>query len=42
VQLLVERVTVSNTGADIRLQVEGLASLVHDLGAGRPVLEAAE
>jgi DNA invertase Pin-like site-specific DNA recombinase len=41
--LLVERVTVSSTGADIRLRVEGLASLVRDLGAGRPAfLEAAE
>jgi hypothetical protein len=41
--LLVERVTVSSTGADIRLRVEGLASLVRDLGAGRAtVLEAAE
>ncbi|MBP0496470.1 recombinase family protein [Pararoseomonas indoligenes] len=41
--LLVERVTVSSTGADIRLRVEGLASLVRDLGAsGTPVLEAAE
>jgi DNA invertase Pin-like site-specific DNA recombinase len=46
--LLVERVTVSSTGADIRLRVEGLASLVRDLGAGRgtgtgaEVLEVAE
>ncbi|MFT8247276.1 hypothetical protein [Roseomonas sp. BN140053] len=40
--LLVERVTVSAGGADIRLRVEGLASLVRDLGAGRAaVLEAA-
>jgi DNA invertase Pin-like site-specific DNA recombinase len=43
VRLLVERVTVSSTGADIRLRVEGLAGLVRDLGASRaPVLEAAE
>ncbi|WP_338665635.1 recombinase family protein [Pararoseomonas sp. SCSIO 73927] len=43
VGLLVERVTVSSTGADIRLRFEGLASLVRDLGASRtPVLEAAE
>jgi DNA invertase Pin-like site-specific DNA recombinase len=43
VRLLVERVTVSSTGADIRLRVDGLASLVQDLGAGRvAVLEAAE
>ena len=33
VHLLVERVTVGPTGADIRLRVEGLASLVRDLGA---------
>ncbi|MFT8247237.1 recombinase family protein [Roseomonas sp. BN140053] len=40
--LLVERVTVSASGADIRLRVAGLASLVRDLGAGRAaVLEAA-
>jgi hypothetical protein len=43
VRLLVERVTVSSKGADIRLRVEGLASLVRDLGTGRAtVLEAAE
>jgi hypothetical protein len=43
VGLLVERVTVSHTGADIRLRVEGLAGLVRDLGASRAqVLEAAE
>ena len=43
VRLLVERVTVSSTGADIRLRVEGLASLVRDLGSSRPaLLEAAE
>ncbi|WP_458094202.1 recombinase family protein [Roseomonas sp. WA12] len=42
VGLLVERVTVSSTGADIRMRVEGLAGLVRDLGASRPVLEAAE
>jgi DNA invertase Pin-like site-specific DNA recombinase len=41
--LLVERVTVSGTGADIQLRVEGLASLVRDLGASRAqLLEAAE
>ncbi|MCR0985277.1 recombinase family protein [Roseomonas populi] len=41
--LLVERVRVSSTGADIRLRVEGLASLVRDLGGGRgQMLEAAE
>ncbi|WP_207792060.1 recombinase family protein [Siccirubricoccus phaeus] len=32
VRLLVERVEVSPTGADIRLRLEGLASLVRDLG----------
>jgi DNA invertase Pin-like site-specific DNA recombinase len=43
VRLLVERVTVSASGADIRLRVEGLASLVRDLGAGTSaMLEAAE
>jgi DNA invertase Pin-like site-specific DNA recombinase len=43
VRLLVERVTVSSTGADIRLRVEGLASLVRDLGGDLPaVLETAE
>lgn len=29
---LVERVVVGSAGADIRLRVEGLAGLVHDLG----------
>jgi hypothetical protein len=43
VRLLVEKVTVSSTGADIRLRVEGLANLVRDLGASSTlVLEAAE
>ncbi|WP_156963750.1 recombinase family protein [Muricoccus aerilatus] len=43
VRMLVERVTVSSTGADLRLRVEGLASLVRDLGTDRaPVLEAVE
>jgi hypothetical protein len=36
VRLLVERVDVSATGADIRLRVEGLASLVRDLAAVAP------
>jgi len=36
VRLLVERVEIGPAGADIRLRVEGLASLVRDLGA-RPV-----
>ena len=37
VRLLVERVEVGPTGADIRLRVAGLASLARDLGAGAPV-----
>jgi hypothetical protein len=36
VQLLVERVDVSQDGADIRLRTEGLANLVADLRALRP------
>ena len=36
VRLLVERVEVGPAGADIRLRVVGLASLVRDLGAGAP------
>ena len=36
VQLLVERVEVGPTGADIRLRVAGLASLVRDLSAHAP------
>ncbi|MDB5412567.1 MAG: resolvase [Rubritepida sp.] len=36
VRALVERVTVGPAGADIRLRVEGLASLVRDLGAISP------
>ena len=36
VRLLVERVEVGPAGADIRLRVAGLASLVGDLGAGVP------
>jgi DNA invertase Pin-like site-specific DNA recombinase len=35
-RLLVERVEVGPEGADIRLRVAGLASLVRDLGAGAP------
>ncbi len=34
VRLLVERVEIGPEGADIRLRVAGLASLVRDLGAG--------
>jgi hypothetical protein len=36
VRALVERVTVGPAGAEIRLRVEGLASLVRDLGAISP------
>ena len=36
VRALVERVEVGPAGADIRLRVAGLASLVRDLGAGAP------
>ena len=36
VRLLVERVDISATGADIRLRAAGLASLVRDLGAVAP------
>ena len=36
VQLLVERVDISQDGADIRLRTEGLAKLVEDLRATKP------
>jgi DNA invertase Pin-like site-specific DNA recombinase len=42
IRLLVERVVVSPTGADIHLRVAGLTSLVRDLGTkGAPVLGVA-
>jgi hypothetical protein len=42
VRLLVERVDVGPTGADIRLRTAGLAGLVRDLGAlGPDALKAA-
>jgi hypothetical protein len=43
VRLLVERVEISLTGADIQLRVEGLASLVRDLGVAHvpPLMNAA-
>lgn len=41
VQLLVERVDVSSTGADIRLQVEGLTNLIADLTGRSKEKEAA-
>jgi DNA invertase Pin-like site-specific DNA recombinase len=41
VQLLVERVTIGPTGADIKLRVEGLSSLVRDLRGGAAMREAA-
>jgi len=37
VRLLVERVEVGPAGADIRLRVAGLTSLLRDLSAGAPV-----
>ncbi len=41
-RLLVERVEIGPTGADIQLRVAGLAGLVRDLGvAGPDALEAA-
>ena len=39
VRALVERVVVGPGGADIRLRVEGLASLIRDLGAAAPDIE---
>ncbi len=36
VRLLVERVEVGAAGADIRLRIGGLTSLVHQLGATGP------
>jgi site-specific DNA recombinase len=41
VQLLVERVDVSETGADITLRVDGLASLMQDLRAAESKKDAA-
>ena len=41
VQLLVERVTVGPTGADIKLRVDGLSSLVRDLRGSSAMREAA-
>ena len=41
VQLLVERVTVGPTGADIKLRVAGLSSLVRDLRGAPAIREAA-
>ncbi|MBR0676258.1 recombinase family protein [Roseomonas alkaliterrae] len=36
VRLLVERVTVTDTGAEIRLNLEGLAGLARDMAANQP------
>jgi hypothetical protein len=36
VRLLAERVEIGPSGADIRLRISGLASLVHDLGTTTP------
>jgi hypothetical protein len=41
VHLLVTRVDVNPTGADIHLRIDGLASLMRDLHAGANVQEAA-
>jgi hypothetical protein len=41
VQALVERVVIGPDGADIRMRVEGLAGLVHDLGAMAPAVRRA-
>jgi site-specific DNA recombinase len=41
VQLLVERVDISETGADITLRVDGLASLMQDLRAAEHKKDAA-
>jgi DNA invertase Pin-like site-specific DNA recombinase len=41
VQLLVERVTVGPTGADIKLRVDGLSSLVRDLRGSTAMRKAA-
>jgi DNA invertase Pin-like site-specific DNA recombinase len=41
VHALVERVTIGPEGADIRLRLEGLAGLVHDLGAMAPAVRRA-
>ena len=35
IALLVDRVEIGPDGADVRLRLDGLASLVRDLGAGR-------
>ena len=40
VRLLVERVEISPTGADIKLRLDGLASLMRDLRSS-PVRQAA-
>jgi hypothetical protein len=41
VQLLVERVTLGPTGADIKLRVDGLSSPVSDLHGSTAMREAA-
>jgi site-specific DNA recombinase len=40
-QLLVERVDLGLDGADIRLRMEGLTSLLNDLGSTRPAAKRA-
>ena len=39
IRLLVERVEIGPAGADIRLRIDGLASLVRDLGASTPTMQ---
>ncbi len=41
VRLLVERVTVSEAGAEIKLNLDGLAALARDMAAGKPKERAA-
>jgi hypothetical protein len=41
IRLLVTRIDVTPTGADIQLRIDGLASLMRDLHAGPGVQEAA-
>ena len=43
IALLVDRVDIGPDGADVRLRLDGLASLVRDLGAGQgaPAMVAA-
>jgi hypothetical protein len=40
VRLLVERVEITDAGAQIRLNLEGLAGLARDMGAKREAIAA--